>query len=462
MSSLQGLKMRWTCGYAKVWASASASGSRAASSVTVSTFPCELSELSNVAGPFHGVPSVLLKLASSPRPFHRFTPFQLLDAAPTLLSEANLTGQSVSAQKVAELLLGGLHDPSVDVRVEALRAARGVLHDGMTSEERDAYGPALVGASFETLPNLPLDVLKHGLEPMIDVASSFPHLFTLSLHFSVPFLVTCIAPPSTLTGHTFSRYPHREMEWDAWCDMSSIAFEVLFSLVIADPMTASHWESGNLVSDIVSALIGRQVASFAAEGESSQEWIEMEDVSVLVPFKLTVKLEDDDETYPVFPEEMLSRFGQIMSELRGRDPADHIESNTVVEAVADQASKLMPRSEWRARYCSLMAIASISEGCYEVGCLVPGISTDSQVMQVQARNVLESALSRCKAANQQGDLPSSSRRASPCSLWLPLLHWTALREPRRKHIVHVPCSSSGRSSTRVCGRGPRYYAVSPR
>lgn len=192
---------------------------------------------------------------------------------------ANLTGHSVPAGKVAELLLGGINDPSVDVRIEALRAARGVLHDGMTSDERDSYGPSLLAASFEAIPALPLNVLKHGLEPMIDVASSFPHLFTNSLHFSVPFLVMCIAPPSTLPGHAFSRYPHREMEWDEWCDMSSLALEVLFSLVIADPMTASHWEAGHLVSDIVDALIGRQVAAFAAEGEQCQEWIAMEDVS---------------------------------------------------------------------------------------------------------------------------------------------------------------------------------------
>lgn len=92
---------------------------------------------------------MLLRLAASPRPFHRFSPFQILDAAPTLLTEASLTGHSISAHKVAELLLGRIHDPSIDVRIEALKATRGVLHEGMTVEERAAFGPSLVEAAFE-------------------------------------------------------------------------------------------------------------------------------------------------------------------------------------------------------------------------------------------------------------------------------------------------------------------------
>lgn len=82
--------------------------------------------------------------------------------------------------------------------------------------------------------------------------------------------------------------------------------------------------------------------------------------------QLTLQLEDDDETYPTFPEEMLNRFGHIMSGSFLIVTADDAESHTVLEAVAHQSSKLMHRSEWRARYCSLMAIASISEGSYEV------------------------------------------------------------------------------------------------
>lgn len=223
------------------------------------------------------MPEIILRLASSTRPFHRFSPFQLLNTAPGLLSEG--TSQPVPAQKVAELLLGGINDSSVDVVVEAFKATRGVLHDGMSAPDRDMYGPGLVAAIFEVTPRLPLDTLEQALEPVIDVASSFPHLFTPSLGMIVPFLVMCVAPPNTLSGHSFSRFAHQNMEWDAWCNMSNMAYEVLFSLMIANPAASQLWEGGNIVPDVVSALIGRQVGSFAAEGEACQDWVEMEGVS---------------------------------------------------------------------------------------------------------------------------------------------------------------------------------------
>lgn len=188
--------------------------------------------------------------------------------------------QAVPGQKVAELLLGGINDPSVDVVVEAFKATRGVLHDGLNVSDRDMYGPGLVAAVFEVMPRLPLGTLEHALEPMIDVASSFPHLFDPSLGIIVPFLVMCIAPPNTLAGHSFSRFTHQDMEWEAWCSMSNMAYEVLFSLMIANSAVAQHWEGGNIVPDVVNALIGRQVGSFAAEGEACQDWVEMEGVSV--------------------------------------------------------------------------------------------------------------------------------------------------------------------------------------
>lgn len=63
--------------------------------------------------------------------------------------------------------------------------------------------------------------------------------------------------------------------------MANMAFEVLYSLIIADPATASTWEDGRLIAEIVGSLIGRQVAQFAAEGESCQDWLDAEDVSFL-------------------------------------------------------------------------------------------------------------------------------------------------------------------------------------
>lgn len=50
---------------------------------------------------------------------------------------------------MAELLLGGIQDPSVDVKVEALKAMRGVLDYGLSTNEREAFGPGLVSNAFE-------------------------------------------------------------------------------------------------------------------------------------------------------------------------------------------------------------------------------------------------------------------------------------------------------------------------
>jgi hypothetical protein len=53
-------------------------------------------------------------------------------------------GQSVPGDRIAALLLGGMHDPSVDVRIEALKATRGILDEGMLTRDRKMFGPQLV------------------------------------------------------------------------------------------------------------------------------------------------------------------------------------------------------------------------------------------------------------------------------------------------------------------------------
>ncbi|CAK9782556.1 ARM repeat-containing protein [Cutaneotrichosporon oleaginosum] len=290
--------------------------------------------------PFVDLGPVIFSLIASNRPFHRFTSYQLLSESPNLLSES-LSNETWPKERLAELLFAGVNDPSIDVKIEALRALRGVMQEGFTVDERERFGPPLLEASVTAIASMPSDVLVHALEALVDIASDFPELFIASLPLLIPFLVSCIAPPSTLSGHPFSRVPHREMGWGAWEDMSAMAFEVLFNLIIADRDNVLMWQNGALVSDVVDALIGRQIASFAAEGEQCQEWIETED------------LEDDDETYPVYSEEMLNRLSMIL-----RD-------GSVLAAVGRQAAPLIARSEWRARYCTLMAIASVAEGCHE-------------------------------------------------------------------------------------------------
>lgn len=47
------------------------------------------------------------------------------------------------------MLQAGLNDPSVDVRVEAMKAVRSVLMEGVTGSERSEIGANLVLHSFE-------------------------------------------------------------------------------------------------------------------------------------------------------------------------------------------------------------------------------------------------------------------------------------------------------------------------
>lgn len=230
-------------------------------------------------GPFVGLGPIIFKLVASSRPFHRFSSYQLLNESPDLLS-GTISHESWPKDKVAELLFAGVNDPSIDVRIEGLRALRSVMHEGLGESERERFGPTLLEAAVTAIVSMPSDVLVHALEALVDIASDFPELFITSLPILIPFLVSCIAPPSTLSGHPFSRVPHREMEWGAWEEMSTMAFEVLFNIIIADRDNVLMWQNGALVADIVDALIGRQVAAFAAEGEQCQEWIETEDVSV--------------------------------------------------------------------------------------------------------------------------------------------------------------------------------------
>jgi hypothetical protein len=89
----------------------------------------------------------LLELTSSPHPSHRFTPFQLLDTAPTLLIDS--VREPLPISQLASLLLAGMNDPSIDVRVEALKAMRSVILEGVTGTERSEIGPSLIVEAYK-------------------------------------------------------------------------------------------------------------------------------------------------------------------------------------------------------------------------------------------------------------------------------------------------------------------------
>ena len=93
------------------------------------------------------LPPVLLGLTTSSQPFHRFTSFQLLHAAPTLLVDS--VSEPIPVKQLGHILLAGLNDPSVDVRIEAMKALKSVLQEGIGAKERELIGPALVLEAFK-------------------------------------------------------------------------------------------------------------------------------------------------------------------------------------------------------------------------------------------------------------------------------------------------------------------------
>ena len=75
------------------------------------------------------MPPVLLELTQSERPFHRFTPYQILSQYPTLLVDS-VTDASFKSEDLAQILRAGLNDPSVDVKIEAMKAIKGAVQGG--------------------------------------------------------------------------------------------------------------------------------------------------------------------------------------------------------------------------------------------------------------------------------------------------------------------------------------------
>nr|XP_019011486.1 uncharacterized protein I206_03586 [Kwoniella pini CBS 10737]OCF50267.1 hypothetical protein I206_03586 [Kwoniella pini CBS 10737] len=286
--------------------------------------------------PLLPLPPILLELTTSPHPFHRFTPFQLLDMTPTLLVDS--VSDPLPAPQLAQILLAGLHDPSVDVRVEAMKAVRSVLMEGVTGKEREEIGSQLIHQAFQSLPRLPSNLLSHALVPLVDLASVHPNLFLATLSDTIPYLLSLISPPSSSVSHQFSQYPPSRMGQEDWEEIANPATEILLSLSELRPTQLEAWESGRAARELVGLLIGRQVGSFEVD---CQEWLD------------TTNLDEEDEDYPVFAEEALDRLAHALG------------GSTILPALSSQVETLLTQPDWRCRYCALVAIAAVAEGCLE-------------------------------------------------------------------------------------------------
>ncbi|WVR00016.1 hypothetical protein IAU59_007158 [Kwoniella sp. CBS 9459] len=286
--------------------------------------------------PLLPLPPVLLELTTSPHPFHRFTPFQLLDMTPTLLVDS--VSDPLPAPQLAHILLAGVNDPSVDVRVEALKAVRSVLMEGVTGKEREEIGPQLIYEAFQSLPKLPMNLLSHALVPLVDLASLHPHLYVPSLSTILPGLLSMVSPPGLIQTHQFSPYPPSGMDYEAWEEIANPATEILLSLAELRSHQVQAWEDGRAGKELVGLLIGRQSVSFDLD---CQDWLEASN------------LDEEDEDYPVFAEEALDRLGIALG------------GTTILPALSAQVQSLLQQDDWRCRYCALVAIAAVAEGCLE-------------------------------------------------------------------------------------------------
>ncbi|WWC90695.1 uncharacterized protein L201_005632 [Kwoniella dendrophila CBS 6074] len=286
--------------------------------------------------PLHPLPPVLLELTASPHPFHRFTPFQLLDMTPTLLVDS--VSDPLPAPQLAQILLAGMNDPSVDVRVEAMKAVRSVLFEGVTGKEREEIGSQLVHQAFQALSRLPPKLLSHALVPLVDLASVHPNLFLPALNDILPYLLSMISPPAGPSSHQFSPYPNSNLPLEDWEEIANPASEILLSLCEMRPSQMDEWESGRVGRELVGLLIGRQVGSLE---EDCQDWL------------ITHDPDEEDEEYPVFAEEALDRLAHALG------------GTTLLPAVSNQVQSLLTQEDWRCRYCALVAIAAVSEGCFE-------------------------------------------------------------------------------------------------
>ncbi|WVR07497.1 hypothetical protein IAU60_004539 [Kwoniella sp. DSM 27419] len=287
--------------------------------------------------PLLPLPPVMLELTASPHPFHRFTPFQLLNMTPTLLVDS--VTDPLPAPQLAHVLLAGVNDPSVDVRVEALKAVRSVLMEGVTGKEREEIGPELVYQVFQSLPKLPSDLLSHALLPLVDLASVHSNIFIASFPSILPGLLSMLSPPN-ISGisHQFSTYPPSTLPHDDWEQVANPATEILLALAELKPTQTQAWEGGRAGKELVGLLIGRQVTSFE---EDCQDWLE------------ATNLDEEDEDYPGFAEESLDRLAIALG------------GETVLGALSAQVASLLQQDDWRCRYCALVAIAAVTEGCVE-------------------------------------------------------------------------------------------------
>lgn len=141
---------------------------------------------SNGLGPFVSLPEVLFNLTTAPQASHRITSFQILSDKPALLFDSNSI--TVSSEQMAHILVSGLQDQSMDVKIESVKAVATVLDEAMTGRDRKRVGPGLIGAT-------------------IDVGRTLPEIVLMRHRSSVLCLLKCFTLPSCLSSRLLQTIP---------------------------------------------------------------------------------------------------------------------------------------------------------------------------------------------------------------------------------------------------------------
>lgn len=123
----------------------------------------------------------------------------------------------------------------------------------------------------------PLNELVYGLEPLVDLASTYPALFHDSFDTAFPFLLSLVSPPSApSTNYPFSPYPPSSLLYEAYEEVANPATEILLSLAELRSDAFVSWQAGRAARELVGMLMGRLVASLQDQDEESREWLDDE------------------------------------------------------------------------------------------------------------------------------------------------------------------------------------------
>lgn len=320
------------------------------------------------AGSIQSLPPLMLQLTSSPSPLHRLTVYQLLLSSPDLLF--TFSSPQITAAHIAQVLVGGMHDSVNEIKLASIKATAAVLimSEGLNKKSRNEVGPGLIGEAVQVLQSLPADMFPSAAVALNPLVMTHPVMFGPQFPVLLPMLESMCLPPNELHGSlpsflqpgSFATVPIAPLSVGLDSNQSnpdyetidferySAAQELLLTLLEYGKKSAVKkylHKPGGL--EMIPVFLSRMLIGIGSadgsgkEQEELQDWLEQED------------LDEDDENYPVIPEEGLDRFAALFP---GPD---------VCQTLFQYVQQLVQCPDWRARHTGLMAIAAVGENVQE-------------------------------------------------------------------------------------------------